>query len=640
MYSLDNSYSEEDMISWYERVQKSLGRTDLGLTCELKYDGVSISLIYEKGALKRALTRGDGVQGDNVIENIKTIRTVPLILRGEDVPKEVEVRGEIVLPLEGFKKMNSERLKNGEEPYMNPRNTASGSLKIQDSSLVAKRPLECLAYGLVQYAGNIVPTHWESLKTLCNWGFKVPKQATLSGDLDQVLDFIRKWEHKRDALPYEIDGVVIKVNVLNYQDELGHTAKSPRWAIAYKYKTDQAETVLESVSYQVGRTGAITPVANLKPVSLGGTIVKRASLHNSDQMGYLGMRLGDYVFVEKGGEIIPKIVGVNISKRKEENRLITYIAQCPVCNTPLEKRQGEAQHHCPNLYGCPAQITGKIQHFVSRKAMDIEGLGSEIVEQLYREGLISNSADLYRLEKEQLLELGGMAEKSASNLIEGIKNSKKVPFERLVYALGIRGFAYQPIIACGENTNVLHYLQNNRQCKDGDLILLDVAAEYANYSSDMTRTIPVSGRYSKRQKEVYKAVLKVKNEATELLFPGVLWSEYHREVGKIMTAELLKLGLLDKADVQNQNSETPAYKKYFMHGTSHHLGLDTHDYGQLKTPMKAQMVFTVEPGIYIPEEGFGIRLEDNVVIQEKGPPINLMQNIPIEADEIEYIMNT
>ncbi|NER11055.1 DNA ligase (NAD+) [Muriicola jejuensis] len=436
MYSLDNSYSREELADWVQRIHRILGETRVEYTCELKYDGASISLTYENGHLLQALTRGDGFQGDDVTTNVKTIRSVPLQLRG-DFPPKFEIRGEIILPLAGFEKMNELRVKEGEDPYMNPRNTASGSLKLQDSALVAERPLDCLLYALVGRDLG-ASTHFELLNKAREWGFKIPQEAELCKSLDEVFAFLDHWDIHRHELPYETDGVVIKVNQLQQQEELGYTAKSPRWAIAYKFKTEQAITTLEKITYQVGRTGAITPVANLKPVLLAGTTVKRASLHNADQIAKLDIREGDTVMVEKGGEIIPKIVGVDLSKRPQDSEPTTYIDTCPECHTPLERKEGEAQHFCPNSTGCPPQITGRIHHFISRKAMDIEGLGAETVELLFKEGLIRNYADLYTLTKEQVVPLERMADKSAENLIHGIAESVKIPFERVLFALGIR----------------------------------------------------------------------------------------------------------------------------------------------------------------------------------------------------------
>lgn len=436
MYSLDNSYSKEDVIDWENRIQKVLGNVPLQYTCELKYDGASISITYENGKLKRAVTRGDGFQGDDVTNNIKTIKSIPLQLKG-NFPERFDIRGEIILPFEGFEKMNQELIEIGETPYSNPRNTASGSLKLQDSSEVAKRPLECLLYFIVGNNLNI-KTQFEGLEAARNWGFKVPKEAKLANSLAEVFDYISFWDEHRHQLPYETDGVVIKVNSFQHQDELGYTAKSPRWAIAYKFKAEQVSTKLNSISYQVGRTGSITPVANLEPVQLAGTVVKRASLHNADQIEKLDIRIGDTVFVEKGGEIIPKIMGVDFTKRNPEAEPTQYITHCPECQAELVRNEGEANHYCPNFYGCPPQIIGRIQHFITRKAMDIEGLGGETVALLYNNGLVKDYADLYELTVDQILPLERMAQKSAENLVNGVQKSKEVPFERVLYAIGIR----------------------------------------------------------------------------------------------------------------------------------------------------------------------------------------------------------
>ena len=435
MYSLDNSYSKDDLLDWEKRIKKLID-DPINYTCELKYDGASISITYKNGFLFQALTRGDGTQGDDVTENIKTIKSVPLKLKG-NYPDIFEIRGEIILPLKGFESMNKERISNGDEPYKNPRNTASGSLKLQDSSEVAKRPLECLLYSIVGDNTGI-KSQFDNLNKARSWGFKVPVEARCLNSIDEVIKFVGDWDHKRHNLPYEIDGIVIKVNNLEQQSELGYTAKSPRWAIAYKFKSERTSTKLNNISYQVGRTGAITPVANLNPVELGGTIVKRASLHNADQIVKLDVRLGDTVFVEKGGEIIPKIIGVDYSKRADNSLKTIYISECPECQTSLSRIKGEAQHYCPNIDGCPPQIIGRIQHYISRKALDIEGLGGETVALLVSSGLINDIADLYNLKIEDVLPLERIAHKSAENLINGIEKSKKIPFERVLFGLGIR----------------------------------------------------------------------------------------------------------------------------------------------------------------------------------------------------------
>ncbi|MGQ7944517.1 NAD-dependent DNA ligase LigA [Flavobacterium sp. WC2509] len=436
MYSLDNSYSKEDLQDWEVRIQKVLGDVPLQYTCELKYDGASISITYENGKLARAVTRGDGFQGDDVTNNIKTIKSIPLQLKG-DFPAKFAIRGEIILPFAGFEKMNQELIEIGETPYSNPRNTASGSLKLQDSTEVAKRPLDCLLYFVI---GNQLPfkSQFEGLESARKWGFKVPNESKLASSLEEVFQFIEYWDVHRHNLPYETDGVVVKVNNLHYQDELGYTAKSPRWAMAYKFKAEQVFTKLNSISYQVGRTGSITPVANLEPVQLAGTIVKRASLHNADQIEKLDIRIDDTVFVEKGGEIIPKIIAVDLSKRPDNSEITKYITHCPECQTELIRSEGEANHYCPNFYGCPPQIIGRIQHYISRKAMDIEGLGGETVALLYKNDLVHNYADLYELKVEDILHLERMAQKSAENLVKGVENSKNIPFESVLFALGIR----------------------------------------------------------------------------------------------------------------------------------------------------------------------------------------------------------
>ena len=436
MYSLDNSYSKEDLFDWEKRVEKVLGVSELEFTCELKFDGASINLTYENGQFIKAVTRGDGFQGDEVTNNIKTIRSIPLSIKEEFV-SNFEMRGEIVLPIDGFIKMNEERILNGEEVYRNPRNTASGSLKLQDSGEVAKRPLDCLLYQMVTEERKY-KTHFESLENARKVGFKVPKTITLAKSIDAVFDFVNYWDAKRNDLPYETDGIVIKVNNLQQQEELGYTAKAPRWAIAYKFKAAQVSTILNEITYQVGRTGAITPVANLDPVQLAGTTVKRASLHNADQIERLDIREKDTVFVEKGGEIIPKIIAVDHTKRQENSVPTMYATNCPECDTALVRTEGDAKHYCPNEFGCAPQITGRIQHYISRKAMDIDGLGGETVDLLRKEGLIQNYADLYDLNVAQIIPLERMAEKSAQNMISGIEKSKEIPFEKVLFALGIR----------------------------------------------------------------------------------------------------------------------------------------------------------------------------------------------------------
>jgi len=443
MLSLGNSYSVDDMIDFDRKVFEGLQINQNGLftqqvqyVCELKFDGLSIGLTYKDGELLKAITRGDGAQGDDVTNNVKTIKSIPLKLQG-NYPAQFEIRGEIFLPKKIFETINKEREEIGDAPLANPRNAASGTMKMQDSKVVASRKLDCFLYYLL---GDEMPfqTHFDNLHAANNWGFKISKHSKLCTNIAEVLDFISYWNTHRHNLPFEIDGIVIKVNEYKQQKQLGFTAKSPRWAIAYKFKAEQVSTKLLSINYQIGRTGAITPVANLQPVQLAGTIVKRASLHNADIIEKLDIRLNDFVFVEKGGEIIPKIIGVDLNNRNTENIKTNYISHCPECGAELVRKEGEANHYCPNENGCSPQIKGRLEHFVSRKAMNIDSLGGETISQLVEANLIKTIADIYDLKKEQLLPLDRMAEKSAQNLIEGIEQSKKVNFERVLYAIGIR----------------------------------------------------------------------------------------------------------------------------------------------------------------------------------------------------------
>lgn len=439
MLSLSNTYSEEEITDWEARIKK-LASGDLEYVCELKYDGVAIGIRYVGGKLVQAVTRGDGTQGEDITANVRTIRTIPLQLRG-DFPEDFEIRGEIFFPLENFHALNNYREELGEPLFANPRNTASGTLKLQDSSVVAERGLDCFLYG-VYGADGVESGHFEMVQHAGEWGFKIPpvkqryieKHTTIKG----IMEFIHFWDKQRNDLPFEIDGVVIKVNSYQQQDDLGFTAKSPRWAIAYKFKTERVETILESVDFQVGRTGAVTPVANLRPVALGGTTVKRASLHNADQIEKLDLHIGDAVYVEKGGEIIPKIVGVNTDLRQSGAEKVSFIEFCPECKAGLIRREGEAQHFCPNELGCPPQITGRMEHFISRKAMDIDGMGAETIELLFKKGLIHDVADIYHLQFDDLVKLDRMADKSVNNLLQGVEASKQIPFERVLFALGIR----------------------------------------------------------------------------------------------------------------------------------------------------------------------------------------------------------
>lgn len=439
MLSLANTYSEEEIQEWAGRISKA-GMEDLEFVCELKYDGVAIGLRYELGELVRAVTRGDGEQGEDITANVRTIRTVPLSLKG-DFPDKFEIRGEVFMPLASFNKLNEARDEAGEERFANPRNTAAGTLKLQDSAVVATRGLDTFLYGVY---GNDLPfqSHMDAVKVASSWGFKIPYEAhgyiSSTNTIAGVMDFIHYWDEHRTELPFEIDGIVIKVNSYEHQRRLGFTAKSPRWATAFKFKAKQVQTRLLSVDYQVGRTGAITPVANLSPISLGGTTVKRASLHNADQIEKLDLHLEDLVYVEKGGEIIPKIVGLELAKRLPNAIPVGFITHCPECHSLLVREEGEAHHFCPNQASCPPQVIGRIQHFVSRRAMNIDGIGEETVAQLVNEGVITTLADLYDLTREPLLALDRMADKSVDNLLAGIEASKQVPFERVLFGLGIR----------------------------------------------------------------------------------------------------------------------------------------------------------------------------------------------------------
>lgn len=447
MMSLDNTYTFEELQEFHDRAVKTLG-TEPEYVCELKIDGVAISITYENGVLKQAVTRGDGIRGDDVTTNVKTVRSIPLRLFGENHPEELTIRGEIFMPVKVFRKLNEDLRTdlldkgfNEEEIFelslKNPRNTAAGTLKMQDSRTVAARQLDAFLYFVL--AGNhIFTNHYDAVMQAKAWGFKVSEHIRKCTSLEEVREYIRYWEKARHTLDFETDGIVIKVNDYRQQNVLGSTAKSPRWAIAYKYPPERASTILQSVSYQVGRTGAITPVANLKPVSLAGTTVKRASLHNADIIAALDLRIGDTVFVEKGGEIIPKIISVDLSKRELFSVPLEYITQCPQCHTPLVRKEGEAIHYCPNETGCPPQIIGKMQHFISRKAMNIESLGEKTIELFYREGLIKNVADFYTITYDQIVGLEGFKDKSAKNILEGLEISRKVPFPRVLFALGIR----------------------------------------------------------------------------------------------------------------------------------------------------------------------------------------------------------
>jgi DNA ligase (NAD+) len=436
MLSLGNTYSEEELVEFDKRVAKGLDGDAYEYFCELKFDGVSMSLIYEKGILARGVTRGDGVRGDDVTNNVKTIRSVPLVVKGKNVPEIFEVRGEVFLPKDVFIKLNKDREDIGEERYANARNTAAGTVKMQDSGEVARRKLDCYTYSLL--GDPDVKTHEQSIKKLESWKFNVSQTYRKCKTIKEVISYIQEWEFKRLELPLETDGVVIKVNSLEQQEQLGFTAKSPRWAISYKFKAQSMSTRLNDVTYQVGRTGAVTPVANLEPIFLAGTTVKRASLHNANQIAQLDLRIGDHVFVEKGGEIIPKVTGIDLSKRKPGSKPIQYIDKCPECGSKLFRIEGEAAFYCPNYTGCPPQIKGRIEHFIQRRAMDIESMGERTIDQLYLLDLVKSPADLYDLKKEHALQLEGFKEKSAKNLLDGIGASKERPFENVMFAIGIR----------------------------------------------------------------------------------------------------------------------------------------------------------------------------------------------------------
>lgn len=475
MLSLSNTYSEEEITEWENRLKKLID-DPIEYVCELKYDGVAIGIKYDNGIFTQAITRGDGTQGENVTANVKTIRSVPLKLKN-NFPESFEIRGEIFFPLEKFKSLNKEREDLGEATFANPRNSASGTLKLQDSKIVASRGLDTYLYGVYGTSGY-ADGHYEMVQLAGKWGLKVPptekRYIEKVSSIEEIMNFIHYWDKNRENLPFEIDGVVIKVNNYRQQEELGFTAKSPRWAIAFKFKTERVETEIISVDYQVGRTGAITPVANLKPVHLGGTTVKRASLHNSDQMEKFNLHQNDTVFVEKGGEIIPKIVGVNIEKRQKDAIPFTFISTCPECNAELNRTDGEVQHFCPNDTACPPQMKGKIEHFISRKAMNIDGLGAETVQLLFDNNLIKNSADLYDLTFDQLLTLDRMGERSANKLLLGLKASKEVPFERVLFALGIR---YVGETVAKKLAKYFKSLLNIKNANELELILVDEIGE-------------------------------------------------------------------------------------------------------------------------------------------------------------------
>lgn len=505
MLSLGNTYNEEELREFDERVRNSTGLAEIEYVCELKIDGLAISVFFENGELVKAVTRGDGIQGDIVTENVKTIRNLPKKLTG-NFPANFEVRGEIFMHRKGFERLNEQRLKAGEPAYANPRNVASGSLKIKDSNEVAKRPLDIFLYQLYEDQNTFLK-HSESLNAAASWGLPVPKTSKTCTGIDQVIDFLHEWDNKRHDLTFDTDGVVIKVNSKRLQEELGFTAKTPRWAIAYKFQTETASTTLLGITYQVGRTGAITPVAELQPVQLLGTTVKRASLHNANEMARLDVRVGDTVFVEKGGEIIPKIVGVDFSLRPEGHPTETYITHCPECGTELIRNEGEAQHYCPNEEHCPPQVVGKLEHFIGRKAMDIQSVGSELCETLFRNNLVSKPSDFYTLNLELLLELERMGEKSAQNIIDGIENSKKQPFERVLFGMGIR---YVGETVAKKLAQAFVNIENLATATIDDLIAVD----------EIGQRIAETVYHYFRQEENIKEIQKLK--AAGLIFEAVI----------------------------------------------------------------------------------------------------------------------
>jgi DNA ligase (NAD+) len=538
MLSLSNTYSEEELREFDTRVRKE-SSDHSGYVCELKFDGTSISITYRKGVLTRALTRGDGTKGDDVTFNIKTIKNIPHRITEKSIPDEFIVRGEILMPRSVFDRINKERTEAGLVPFANPRNAAAGTLKTLDSKVVASRSLTSMIYFLL--AGKLPHnTHYENLQAALRWGFNVPESIKLCRNVDEILEFVNYWDTERRNLPFDIDGVVIKVNSLHLQEELGFTAKSPRWAIAYKYKAEQGATRLRSVGFSVGRTGTVTPVANLEPVFLSGTTVKRATLHNADQIAILDLHEGDMVYVEKGGEVIPKITGVDIAARDLKSERISFITNCPECGTVLVKNEGEASHICPNYLHCPPQIKGRILHFISRRAMDIEGLGEETVDLLFSLNMISTFADLYDLTKEQLIPLERMGEKSASNIINSIKGSVNVPYHRCLYALGIRhvgetvaktiarrfrsiddlmNASLEAITAVREigpkiAASILTYFadEENRviigRLKAAGISLSDTSAQVAGGISLAGKTIVISGSFTRHTREEYKDMIE------------------------------------------------------------------------------------------------------------------------------------
>ena len=590
MLSLGNTYSESEVREFYERVQKSLNE-DFEICCEMKYDGTSISLTYEHGKLVRAATRGDGVQGDDVTDNVKTIRTIPLVLHGDNYPESFEIRGEILMPWDVFENLNREREAREEPLFANPRNAASGTLKSQNSSVVASRNLDAYLYYLL---GDEVPCdgHYENLQQAAQWGFKISDAMRKCHSLDEVFEYINYWDTERKNLPVATDGIVLKVNSLRQQKNLGYTAKSPRWAIAYKFQAEKALTRLNSVSYQVGRTGAITPVANLDPVQLSGTVVKRASLHNADIIEGLDLHVGDMVYVEKGGEIIPKITGVDTDARSfMMGDKVKFITHCPECGSKLIRYEGEAAHYCPNDAACPPQIKGRIEHFISRKAMNIDGLGPETVDLFYRIGLIHDVADLYTLRPEQIMSLERMGRKSAVNIIKSIQKSLEVPFERVIFALGIRFVgetvakkigrvfnnidelreaSFERLIEIDEigekiANSIRQYFKNPVNCalverlKEAGLCMERQQEDLSGYTDKLAgKTIVISGVFAHHSRDEYKAMIEKnggKNSGSISSKTSFILAGENMGPAKLEKAEKLGVQILNEDEFLNLLSD-------------------------------------------------------------------------------------
>lgn len=582
MLSLANTYNEQDVADWYESVSRGLAGEPFEVCCEMKYDGLSISLTYVDGKLVSGVTRGDGVHGDDVTANVKTIRCIPLVLKeGTGYPKEFEIRGEILMPWKVFEQLNAEREAAEEPLFANPRNAASGTLKSQNSKLVASRRLDAYLYYLL---GDNLPAegHYENLQAAAHWGFKISQGMKKVGSLEEIYEFINYWDTERKNLPVATDGIVLKVNSLRQQRALGYTAKSPRWAIAYKFKAERACTRLNEVTYQVGRTGAVTPVANMDPVQLAGTIVKRATLNNEDFIRSFDLHIGDYVYVEKGGEIIPKIVGVAVEKRQQDAVPVEFIKTCPECGTPLVRYEGEAAHYCPNDTGCPPQIKGRIEHFIARRAMNIDSLGPETVDEYYRRGLIHNIADLYKIQVQDINGTGNR-ERSAQKIVNGIEASKKVPFERVVFALGIRFVGETSARLLARRFKTMNALQvaTMQQLMDidgvGEVIAKSVITYFANpvnqeivsrlrsYGLQMQlseeqiegtsdklsgKSIVISGVFTKHSRDEYKALIEKnggKNVGSISGKTSFILAGDNMGPSKLQKAEKLGVPLVDEA---------------------------------------------------------------------------------------------